>query len=183
VFVVFIGSTVGQADGGAVSLSIYDKELLVLMINQRGLYLLAETKWESLAVLSDWLVSRIHIKRVFVRSAPAEDLGSSLKKSRQMTNLASTSDVASSFLIGNESKTEEADQLDRTFDVELRETEKLQILLDVSIDRSVNIERSAFLQWRSRRVPRLNKLNCKLFAFQDNETLRIDVVLKVINMV
>jgi hypothetical protein len=168
------GSTIGQADGGSVSLLIYDNELLVLMVNQRGLYALAQTKWESLLVLADWLVSRINIKRIFVRSTPiVENLGETKKLLHKTTTPKKV--LKDSKMLEKTS----SDQVNATVDVELEETEKLQVLLDVKIDRSVHIERTAFLQWRSRKVPKLQKLNCKLFAFQENETLRLDVHLKV----
>lgn len=168
------GMTIGQADGGSVSLVIYDKELLVLMVNQRGLYVLAQTKWESLLVLADWLVSRINIKRIFVRSAPVEE---SLGKTKKLSHKTQT--PKNDFKDINMLDKTSSDHANETVDVELQETEKLQVLLDVKIDRSVHIERTAFLQWRSRKVPKLQKLNCKLFAFQENETLRLDVHLKV----
>jgi hypothetical protein len=63
--------------------------------------------------------------------------------------------------------------------VELEKQESLQMILEVILNRAVSIERTAFLQWRSRKVPRLQGLICKLTAYQESETLVFHAHLKV----
>jgi hypothetical protein len=59
-----------------MSLFIHDKELLILLINQRGLYTLAMSKWSCMEMIASWVLSRTRVERVFISESniPSTDL-------------------------------------------------------------------------------------------------------------
>ena len=65
---------------GSTSLRVSDKELRVLLLNQRGLYDLAMGRWSSMITVANWLSSRIVLQRsdMVVPSKPTGTPGQSL---------------------------------------------------------------------------------------------------------
>ena len=179
------GATVGQANGGVVSLEVFDKELLVLLINQRSLFTLSQIKWQSLQVVAEWLVTLVRVTRVFVKNSYLEEGSAPPTRPISAISFDTTVDEKEpQSKMKSEQKGVEQSIVppSQIIEVDLEKKEdphKLQTILDVNLDRNVHIERKAFLQWRSRHVPRINGLNCKLIATQESETLRIQVHIKV----
>jgi hypothetical protein len=64
--------------GGPITLMVTDKELQVLLINQRALYLLAQSKWSCMEMVAQWLASRIVLKRVRVLDVEEESVSSAV---------------------------------------------------------------------------------------------------------
>ena len=48
---------------GSTSLRVSDKELRILLLNQRGLYDLAMVRWSSMVTVANWLSSRVVLSR------------------------------------------------------------------------------------------------------------------------
>ena len=171
-----------------MTLEVFDKELLILLINQRSLFLLSQTKWPSLEVVADWLVTKVNVKRIYLRNNDTKPTSANIN-SVNITRARSASTahkpnnkflneenmIASKTLTLSNSSPSEENQVN----VELEKHESLQMILEVILNRSVSIERTAFLQWRSRKVPRLQGLICKLTAYQESETLVFHAHLKV----
>ena len=53
-----------KMDNTSINIFLHDRELLVLLINQRGLYTLALTKWSCLEMVARWVLSRLHINKI-----------------------------------------------------------------------------------------------------------------------
>ena len=53
-------------DTGPMMIDVADKELQILLINQRGLYLLSQIKWSCMEMVAQWLSSRIQVKRISI---------------------------------------------------------------------------------------------------------------------
>ena len=53
-----------KMDNTPINMFLHDRELLVLLINQRGLYTLAMTKWSCLEMVARWVLGRLHINRI-----------------------------------------------------------------------------------------------------------------------
>lgn len=51
-------------ENGPITIAIHDKELQVLLVNQRGLLVEAQNKWSSMIAVAEWLASRVVVKRV-----------------------------------------------------------------------------------------------------------------------
>ena len=170
------GATVGQAGGGSVELTVYDKELLVLMINQRSLFLLSQTKWSSLVSVAEWFITLVRCRRIYVRKIREVPAADSASRPQAALNVITASGTTAS----SSDPSLAIPFAAPTIDVDLKEeVETLQTLLDVSLNRDVPIDKAAFLQWRSRHVPRINGLSCKLVGTQSSETLILQVQLKV----
>ena len=120
-------------DSGPIYLTIQDKELQVLLINQRSLFLLSKTKWTAMQMISQWIVSRLQLKRVRVV---------------ETYDLAGTGD-------------------------------DLPSLLDVTLDRRVEIPKDTVQQWLSRNVPNISGIKIEVTASQDLEMLRLEMLVKV----
>lgn len=173
-----------------MTLEVFDKELLILLINQRSLFLLSQTKWPSLEVVADWLITRVNVKRIYLRNDNANATGNINSVNITRAKSASTAHKPNNKFLNEEnmvaSKTLTLSNSNSSFpseenqvNVELEKQESLQMILEVILNRAVSIERTAFLQWRSRKVPRLQGLICKLTAYQESETLVFHAHLKV----
>ena len=61
-----LSTGVGDVDSGPMMIDVADKELQILLINQRGLYLLSQLKWSCMEMVAQWLSSRIQVKRIAI---------------------------------------------------------------------------------------------------------------------
>ena len=59
---------------GSTSLRVSDKELRILLLNQRGLYDLAMVRWSSMVTVANWLSSRVVLSRTDM-ALPAKPTG------------------------------------------------------------------------------------------------------------
>jgi hypothetical protein len=253
--------------GGPITLTVSDKELQVLLINQRSLYILAQCKWSCMEMVAQWLGSRIILKRVRVldneedmhvgaaddqflqqvdkrlpkgqrllmtasdivvdqqtmsptqvsqtggpnpRDSPKKSKSTRavMSQSGKSTKFASSkSDAATNVQAGpNTSQALHADQDDdlsvdstaftqsspanlnsntipggKYIDTVLPAADSLRfayndpILLDLKLDRHVDVAKTAVSQWKARNIPVIHGIKIRLRAFQDLELLKIGV--------
>ncbi len=119
----------GLLASGPVTITLMDRELQILLINQRSLYLLAQSKWSCMQMIAQWLSSRINVRRIKVMD---------------------------------------------TMDINSDDT-KAPSLLDVALDRKVELAREAVQQWVSRNVPTITGMTVDVSSVQELEMLRIEV--------
>lgn len=117
----------------SLSVFIHDKELLVLLINQRGLFVIAFSKWSCMEMIAQWLLSRTRVRRIAHES----------ESSSELTELRS--------------------------------------LLEIYVDRTIDISEDVKIDWRSKNIPSLNgiTINVVMKAWQDLEMMVIEVGLKM----
>ena len=179
----------GDVNQGPITMSIRDSELQILLINQRGLYLLSQSKWSCMEMVAQWLTSRIKLKRIAVLGPGEEALSDrELKLAQRRKEIEGASQAALVPLRGDaESKAnQERNMLD--FDspsnafgadfADLAPRGKRATMLDVYLDRSVEVSDIAVKQWRSRNLPQIHQMTSRLEAFQDMDMVRLEMVLE-----
>lgn len=188
-------------DTGPVTLFLHDKELQVLLINQRGLYNLAQTKWSCMVMVAQWIVSRLHAKRipVFQDQHLLGRVSTAGKKTRPLleSGTPATSHVKAVNDVADETLDSELVSEVMPSDQELilvKEEPSGQImdvpeeediadsgpmLLEVTVDRSVDIAADVINLWQARNVPNLMGSSYTVSARQDLEMLHFEVTLKI----
>jgi hypothetical protein len=171
----------GKANAaGPVSVTVQDCELSVLLINQYGLYMLSRSKWASMELVAQWLSSRVRVRKIraFVESrdeTTAQDNNHALDQKsvnsqvsfddfthnnsfdgRVQSELLRGLDHGSSGMIGTPTKTPAIVQL---------------MMLDISLDRRIEISNAVLLQWKSRNVPSIAGMSVSVNASQDLQML------------
>ena len=166
---------------GSTSLRVSDKELRVLLLNQRGLYDLAMGRWSSMITVANWLSSRIVLQRsdmvVPTKSTGTpgilkfKGLGStSPPKKVTLTQpgiLENTMKEAGggAGAVGGEKYTAAANNI----------TEVVELILN----RKVELPQEAKKQWKSRNLPVIRGMEVKIVAFQELEMLVFQVTLSI----
>jgi len=51
-------------ENGPITIALHDKELEVLLVNQRGLLTQAYSKWQSMIAVGEWLSNRLRVRRI-----------------------------------------------------------------------------------------------------------------------
>ena len=186
------GLIVGQVSTGPVTILISDKELQVLLINQYGLLVQSKSKWASMVMVAQWVTTRIRIKKVittdlsetqmtklqssqknFITEDDAISISSQVtydtntKKDRGDDPLALQKKILSNTLKSNAN----------TYDMfNLKKMEKKNLMLmDVKVDRTIEISKALLLQWRSRNVPNISGMDLTLHAWQDLDMIVFSV--------
>ena len=178
-----------------ISLAIHDKELLVLLINQRGLFRLAQTKWSCMEMVAQWVSSRLEVLRIFPGGDPVkapqtntnrmiggegsidETFGSSvsLLSATQSKELNARSMDHDALTRATHSTAFEEDELGNPLNgatgAPLASIATQPVLLEMKLDRSVEINTAAMMQWTARRFPRVEQASCTLSAMQEMEML------------
>lgn len=76
---IFIQPQKGALKSGnffeTITLFLHDKELLVLLINQRGLYHMAQSKWSCMEMIAQWLLTRLRVNRYVLNDATQQKIG------------------------------------------------------------------------------------------------------------
>lgn len=204
-------------DTGPITVTINDKELQVLLVNQRSLFLLAQTKWSCMEMVAQWLASRITIRKIKLFDNETSDFAS-LKRSLNIQAKATgdKSRSASPFsslpmqnkaeqpVSGSGSKldkedadalrseggvTVETDELSSTdgmtrpgstsISIKSSRQDDSPMLLDLKLDRRVEIAKTASSQWKHRNVPVIAGMTIKLRAVQDLELLRFQCTISI----
>ena len=239
-----------------ITLFLHDKELLVLMINQRGMYDMALSKWSSMEAVAQWLTSRLRVKRMpifgndYMRNdMPVKSKFVSIrhhKLSKSELDASGSSHMSNADLIklnlpdvlppntmqkvavegGNVShshvlfdatamsstKNNEAKRMNSMRRLSSRKLSSVgslelsfrkdtqsgdggeltdyaaagnegshdsdePVLLDVALDRSVEIPVAALIQWKSRNVPNIFGADCVVEAIQELELLCFQISL------
>jgi hypothetical protein len=139
-----------------ITLFVHDKELLVLLINQRGLYTLALTKWSCLEMVARWLLSRIQINRIPIP----------MYSSKASVNFDDTGTLV---LPPDPSATSHRDLT--------HETTSVKTYFEVYLDRTVEIDQEIKQYWFAHNLPVLNgvRVNYDLTARQEMEMLYITI--------
>ena len=190
---------VGAVDSGPVTLSLYDRELQVLLINQRGLYTLAQSKWSALEMVAQWLSSRLRVRAVRVLGAgdpvPVVETAAMREAAKRKKFIedggspglvagGGASSLFSPIKAAPASLAKEAqDRRDQAVASSLGDFADLApagrkpVMLDVYVDRDVEVAKEALRQWRSRNVPAIPDMTVSLSARQDLDLLRFEVAL------
>lgn len=142
-------------DTTPITIFMHDKELKVLLINQRGLFALALNKWSCMEMIAKWLLGRMTINRI---PLPVYD------------TKHSTTDVVTQF--DNTGKA--------VAEVDPENTEA-RTYFEVIVNRSIDLNKETVKQWRARNVPNLAnvRINHEVTAKQDLDMLYFHVVLKL----
>jgi hypothetical protein len=198
---------------GPITVAVSDKELQVLLINQRSLYILAQTKWSCMEMVAQWLATRITIKKVKVLD---NEIGqeSSMQKSIkvQAMQMETPQNRAAALKPGRDaSPVHELIEHDATMAKTLEKiadddahsvsvdgdaasnagivttggkfidntqaAQNAPVLLDLTIDRRVEIPKAVQAQWKCRNIPVIAGMRVKLRSWQDLELLHISVTI------
>ena len=142
-------------DTSPITMFMHDKELKVLLINQRGLFDLALKKWSCMEMIAKWLLSRMTINRI------------ALPVYESKTNLT---DVVTHY-----------DNTGKTVDTVDPKSNQARTYFEVIVNRSVDLSKETIKQWRARNVPKL--ANVRIFhdvtAKQDLDMLYFHIYLKL----
>ena len=144
-------------DTTPITIFMHDKELKVLLINQRGLFALALNKWSCMEMIAKWLLGRMTINRI---PLPIYD------------TKHSTTDVVTQFdntgKAVNDVDSDPGDARARTY-------------FEVIVNRSIDMNKETVKQWRARNVPNLAnvRIEHEVTAKQDLDMLYFHVVLKL----
>lgn len=196
---------VGSVDSGPVSIILHDKELQVLLINQRGLYLLAQSKWSCMEMVAQWVSTRIRVKSLRVLG-PGEAVPKPLTQAqkdaeRRKKFLAEGGNLGGAAALFSPVKTgplplpaippagadggRSAARDDAVvsalggdpFGDALGAGGRKPVMLDVSVDRDVELASEAMRQWRTRNVPNIPDMQVSLTATQDLDMVRFEATL------
>jgi hypothetical protein len=188
---------------GPIMITIFDNELEVLLICQHGMFKQAMTKWKSLEVLAQWLAGRVRVKKVAAASLIAEagkTLTHSHEENAAVGRVRSDDKEGDRFrILGDEesvtsqltytARHQENDEFSiGELDVKLKELERMKtanhsnngsgdslLMLEVTVDRKIDISNSFLEHWKSRNVPKIVGLEVTLNAYQDLEVMVIDI--------
>ncbi len=176
---------------GPIVLTLLDKELEVLLICQHGMFKQAMKKWKSLEILAQWLAGRVRVKKVAAASIIAE----AGKKKPQDTEegfggngtYVNDEESVTSQLTFTARNNDNDELCLGELDAKLKEIDLKSInhdhpptcllMLEVTVDRKIDISQSFLEHWKSRNVPKIVGLEVGLNAFQDLEVMVIDVSL------
>ena len=138
-------------DTTPITMFMHDKELKVLLINQRGLYSLALRKWTCMEMVAKWIMGRMTINRI-----PVPDYESK----RSSTDVVTKYDN-----FGKEVKEIPAASMDS------------QTYFEVIVNRSVELNKDIVNEWRIRNVPNLSdiRISHSVTARQDLDMLYFHV--------
>lgn len=209
-----------SATSHAVTIHMTDKELQVLLINQRGLFTLAQSKYSSMEMIAQWITSRLRVKRIYMYEDEKEDESDGLDvttakfmmkedtgvmvgtgvggaggggmmrriptASRLISRVSSMHSMGS-FRSQSSARLSTGGSKDHNHPSTISQQIALGpqfvdashqnegSLIDVSIDRSVEIPNDVKTQWRSRNFPSIPDATCTVSAWQDLEILCIEI--------
>lgn len=184
-------------DTGPVTLFLHDKELQVLLINQRGLFNLAQTKWSCMMMVAQWIISRLHARRIPVfqeqdyigrvstastknRKSIPEKQSPEKSESVGAEVVSEVAQVANEMIPSDQElilvKEEVSTAVEELVEVDISDG---PMLLEVSVDRSVDIAEDVVNLWQARNVPNLMCSSYTVTARQDLEMLIFEVTLKI----
>ena len=197
-----LSSGVGDVDNGPMMIDVADKELQVLLINQRGLYLLSQSKWSCMEMVAQWLSSRIQVKRIAilgpgekVKEDPKLTAKRAAAEKRRLQITGGSSTTLSPIKSDPNSTTGDIKNMDDTMEItggtiggeenplgsldfaDLAPKAKRATMLEVNLDRQVEISGIADKQWRTRNVPFIKDMKVTLEAWQDMDMIRFDITL------
>lgn len=143
-------------DTSPITIFMHDKELKVLLINQRGLYELALKKWSCMEMIAKWLLGRMTINRI---PLPLYD-----------QNKRNTTDVVTHF----DNTGKPVKDVDPT-------SKQARTYFEVIVNRSIELNKEVLKQWRARNVPNLVdvRIEHEVSARQDLDMLYFHVILKL----
>eukprot|EP01038_Epipyxis_sp_PR26KG_P005939 gene5939-8187_t len=190
------GLLIGQVNAGAITLNVQDNELQILLINQHGLFALSKTKWTSMELVAKWLASRLRIARIRTQELIQNDGVDEENDEMMVVEDDEKSSVASELTHESKRSTSKLDPID-SFAKSLTKahhrktpqkstlnlfsnafsTTKTLMMMDVSIDRRVEISKSVQSQWKSRNVSSIQGMQIIIKAWQELEMLHIVVKL------
>lgn len=169
-----------------LSLDIHDKELQVLLINQRSLFLLSQSKWECMAMVCQWLATRVKFRRVLLTGNRADDKQIKDDDDESITSQISTgttsfsvSSVGGTASFSKKNENESAVVSAQPSLVDVPNNGELHMIYEIDLNRKVDIPQDAYKQWRSRNIPGINGLQINLKCSQELEMLRFDITITV----
>lgn len=196
---------------GPVTLTVFDRELQVLLINQHGLFMLALSRWSSMEMVAKWLLTRIIIRKVrTVDHSGLDDASEHLKpvepkdaddNGSEVSKISGGLEGMKELTGGDGSPQKEGSQEDEnslgsdfTPWTNLDSLEKKPapkpvannpvsknnfprslIMLDVQLNRRIELSKDLRTQWKSRNVPKITGIQVDLTAVQDLEMLVFNV--------
>jgi hypothetical protein len=192
------------ASGGPIFLHVTDKELEVLLVDQRGLYDLALKKWSAMEAIARWLVSRLEVRRIVSADAATQSASSpssivggnnangniegsvkafeklSISSGKDLPPLKSTQELSASG-----GSTSSSGGGSGTGAVVVKGKETLQSdahqggAIELVINRNVEFLNSVEQQWKSRNVPYIPAMKTSITAYQEMDMLVIQVELSI----
>jgi len=185
-----LSSGMGDVNQGPITMTIRDSELQILLINQRGLYLLSQNKWSCMEMVAQWITSRIRLKRIAVLGPGDEAMTDrELKMAARRKEIEGSPQAVALAPIRGDAETKNAERERNLLDfdtpsnalgadfADLAPRGKKATMLDVYLDRAVEVSGIAEKQWRSRNVPQISQMTAELQAFQDMDMIRFEIVL------
>jgi hypothetical protein len=216
-------------DTGPVTLFLHDRELQVLLINQRGLYSLAQTKWSCMVMVAQWLISRLHARRIPVfqggmvgrpntagqelrerairdavrraeapapapasasrngsrngsldaSAAPESSPAKAIRAAAAAQDAADVPPADQELVLVKEEEEEDSVADEGSTEDWGAEAGDGPMLLEVTVDRSVDIAEDVVALWQARNVPSLLCAAYRLSACQDMEMLRVTIAVRM----
>lgn len=178
---------------GPITILLHDKELQVLLINQSGMFVLATMKWASMEIVAQWLAQRLIIRKVKAFDPINNDDDGDVNSNLSILSNTINSDVLMNNAINNNDNTtlmtnslNNHNELKNIKSNELvisrpttqnAKRSRMFVMLDVQLDRKIEISPNLQLQWKSRNVPNIAGMEAYLNAWQDLEMLIINITL------
>ena len=178
-------------DTGPVTLFLHDKELQVLLINQRGLFNLAQTKWSCMIMIAQWIISRLRARRVPVFREHQITTGSepggafetsipdNVEEGNQNNRVEESSDTVSVDKDLVLVKEEQPVVASTDEEGAVKDEDAGPMLLEVHVDRTVDIADDVVALWQARNVPNLLGSSYSVSALQDLEMLNFTISLRI----
>ena len=178
---------------GPVTILVHDRELRVLLVNQYGLFIAATSRWSAMEMVAQWIAQRLSVRKMKILDTTMVDDTTIVEgeNSRGPTAMpgnvvleepsffsAITYDEPSSAVKAMDASEEQlVAAVSRPSTTTLGGTKKPNslVILDVQLDRKVEISNNLQIQWKSRNIPIISGMEVVLTAMQELEMLVINV--------
>lgn len=178
---------------GPVTILVHDRELRVLLVNQYGLFIAATSRWSAMEMVAQWIAQRLSVRKVKTLDITMVDDTSMVdgENSRGPTAMpgnvileepsffsAITYDEPSSAVKAMDASEEQLVAAVSRPSTSTRggiKKPNTLVILDVQLDRKVEISNNLQMQWKSRNIPNIAGMEVVLTAVQELEMLVINV--------
>lgn len=181
---------------GPVTILVHDRELKVLFVNQYGLFVAATSRWSAMEMVAQWIAQRLSVRKVKTLDTTATMVDDTIiiidgENSRSPTAMPSNVVLEEpSFFsaITYDESTPAVKAVEEQLVIAAAAVSRpststrggmkkpnMLVILDVQLDRKVEISNNLQMQWKSRNIPNIAGMEVILTAVQELEMLVINV--------
>jgi hypothetical protein len=169
---------------GPVTLVLSDNELEVLLISQHGLFLKAKNRWQSMVVVAGWIGGRVHVRKVETNT----NIEVTVPKDKTAFIAEDMESVGSQVTFSPRGETStvivpvsnnKSPMKQKITNPNVTTTTQPLLMLEIYVDRHLDISSSLIEHWKSRNLPRILGLEANIIAYQDLEILHIEISILV----